>query len=245
MRSAHFEERSQLPVQAACVVAGGMRERLATILGAPVSLHVLEPRIPTAGAWQAIVRAAWIYAVRGSVTDAAIVLRPRDAVAVASAAFGETVAVDAGERALSAMEREVLERTAATLAGTLAAVCGEMREAGVGKPAVTSAFATYFEVAVDRPLRACIGIAVAREPRPEPCGTLSPNDLAAVPLTLSARMELGTLTAAATAALAIGDVVPIIPPRALHGTLRTSGRRLAAGTCGVRNGRYALEIEGN
>lgn len=244
-RNAYFEERSQLPLAAACVVAGSMRERLSAVFGSPVSLGVLEPCIPTAGAWNAIVRAAWIFAVTGTVTDAAIVLRPRDALAIAATAFGEPVGQSPGERALSAMEREVLERTVAALICALGAVCGETRDARPGDAVATAAFSAYFELALESPTQARIGIAVAREPECEPSATLVPADLSAVPLALAAGIDLGTMSAAAACALAIGDVVPIIPPRALRGTLRVGGRRLAAGVCGVRNGRYALEIEGS
>ena len=242
---AYFAERSLLPVAAACVVAGAVRERLSATFGSPVSLQVLEPRVPTSDAWNVIVRAALVFAVKGTVTDAAIVLRPQDALAIAAGVFGESVGHYPSERQLSAMEREVLERTVAAVAGTLGAVCGDMREPRPGDAAATSGFAAYFELAVEAPVQARIGIAVAREPESEPCATLVPSDLSAVPLTLSAGIEVGTLTAAAAAALAVGDVVPIIPPRALRGILRAGGRRLAAGVCGVLNGRYALEIEGN
>ncbi|MBV8154410.1 MAG: FliM/FliN family flagellar motor switch protein [Candidatus Eremiobacteraeota bacterium] len=242
VRRAAFDDRSSLPIAAACVVAGGIRERLGAMLGAPVSLHVLEPRIPSARAWHVIVRAAWIYAVRGSVSDAAIVLRPDDALAMAAAAFGEEP--DASERALSAIESEVLERTVAALAGTLGAVCGEMRDARRGDAAAIGSFSAYFEVAVERPVLARIGVAVAREPEPEPRTALTLDDLAAVPLAVSAGIEVGTIAASRAAALAVGDVVPILPSRAPRGILRIGGRRLAAGTCGARNGCYALQIEG-
>jgi flagellar motor switch protein FliM len=45
-------------------------------------------------------------------------------------------------------------------------------------------------------------------------------------------------------ALAPGDFVPITRAGAFRGSLRIGGRTLATGTCGVRDGRYALEIEG-
>ncbi|HEY6325785.1 MAG TPA: hypothetical protein VIW73_04615, partial [Candidatus Cybelea sp.] len=89
VRETRFERRSSLPASAACVVANGIRETLTALLGSPVTLRLFEPVMPDPDAWDAIARDATMYRVRGSVADAAIVLRAADAIAFASAVFGE------------------------------------------------------------------------------------------------------------------------------------------------------------
>lgn len=239
-----FEERSCLPLNAACLVAGTVRERLSTLLGVPVALCVFEPEIPSAQAWDAIGRAAFVYSVRGNVADAAIVLRQRDAKAVVAAAFGEAPDARAGEAPLSPLERDVLERVATALAGTLVSLCGEQREAtAAGSAAMLRGFAAYLELAVEQPVSARIGIAVSRDLAPEAIPALLLEDLAELPLEASVAFDLQELPARRLAALAPGDVVPITRPGTVRGSLRIAGRTLAVGICGARDGRYAFEIE--
>lgn len=241
----HFEERSCLPLNAACLVAGTVRERLSALLGVPVALCAFEPEIPNATAWEVIGRSAYVYRVRGNVADGAIVLREPDARAVVSAAFGEASDAQTGEARLSPLEREVLDRVATALTATLVTLCGEQREAAAATSAAAlGAFAAYLELAVDQPVAARIGIAISRDVVPEAIPALAPEDLADLPLEASVTFDLEDFTARRVAALAAGDVVPITRPGALRGSLRIGGRTLATGICGVRDGRYALEIEG-
>ncbi len=240
-----FEERSCLSLNAACLVAGTVRERLSGLLGVPVALCVFEPEIPNAQAWEVIGRSAYVYRVRGNVAEAAIVLRERDAKAVVAAAFGETPDTQTDETRLSPLERDVLDRVATALTGTLVTLCGEQREAAAASSAAAlCAFAAYLELAVDQPVAARIGIALSRDLVPEAIPALTPEDLADIPLEASVALELRDLTARRLAELAPGDVVPITRPGTLRGSLRICGRTLAVGICGVRGGRYAFEIEG-
>ncbi|MBV8490591.1 MAG: hypothetical protein JO199_08680, partial [Candidatus Eremiobacteraeota bacterium] len=89
IRRARFERRSMLPVGAACLVAASVRESLASAWGRATVVRLFEPAIPSPSAWEAIASGAAIYRVRGDACDAAIVLRPPDAAALAAAAFGE------------------------------------------------------------------------------------------------------------------------------------------------------------
>lgn len=240
-----FEERSCLPLNAACLVAAGVRERLCALLGVPVGLCVFEPEIPDAQAWEIIGRSAHVYRVRGNVADAAIVLRERDAKAVVSAAFGETPDTHAAQARLSPLEREVLDRVANALTGTLVTLCGEQREAVARSSAATlGVFAAYLELAIDQPVAARIGIALSRDLVPESIPALRAEDLADVPLEASVTFDVENLTARRLAALAPGDIVPITRPGTPRGSLRIAGRTLAVGICGVLDGRYAFEIEG-
>lgn len=239
----HFAERSCLPLNAVCLVAANARERLASLLGVPVVLCVLEPEIPDASAWEIIGRSAYVYRARGTVADAAIVLRESDAKAVVEAAFGESPdSPPPAERRLSPLERDVLDRVATALLGTLVTLCGEQREPVTS--AALDAFAAYLELAIDQPVAARIGIALSSDLVPDAVPGLSPNDLADLPLEASVALDLEEVPARSLLALVPGDVVPITRPGALRGSLRIGGRTLAIGTCGVRDGRYAFEIEG-
>ena len=160
VRRGTFEERSLLPVSAACIVANAMRERLTTLCGRCVDLRLWPPAVPCASAWETILRGAQLHVIRGSLCDAAFVLRPFDAQALATLLFGERPCEHA-ERALSPLESEITRRAIAAVAVTLAPVCGE----GTVEPRSSrTSFVTYFELHVLEPAPLCIGIALSREP---------------------------------------------------------------------------------
>ena len=114
VRAARFETRSMLPISAACVVANGVRETLSSLLRVSVGVRLFEPSIPSPQAWPAILERARLYRLRGHVADAAIVLRPVDAAALAAALFGESH--PAGARDLSPIECDVIDRMVSTIA---------------------------------------------------------------------------------------------------------------------------------
>jgi hypothetical protein len=242
VREARFEERSALPVSAACLASSGVRETLASLLGVAVSVRLLEPVIPSPEAWATIARGATLYRLRGTVADAAIVLRPRDAAAIAGAAFGEGPVASPSERELSPLERDVLDRTVAAMAGTLHAVCGTRERETLERVATIRGFVTYFEIAIEAPTQARIGIALSRDPAPEPHGTLTIDDLADLALVPNVAVEVARIPAGALGELVPGAVVPMAASAGLRGELRLGGRVLARGTCGIRDGRYALSI---
>ena len=244
IRRARFTRRSFLPVAAACVVAAAVRERLSAALGSRVGLRLLEPALPTPSAWAAIFEAANVYRVRAAAGDAAIVLRRGDALALACAALGEPPADQPAPRDLSPIERAVVERAVAAIAGTLAAVCGPFE--GDPQPERVDApgdFACYFELALDLAAPARIGIALARDVRMEAAGALDAAVLGDVVLPVSVALSLGPVAAGAVARLEPGAFLPITGSGAFRGSLLISGRTLAYGICGARGGRYALAIE--
>ncbi len=238
-----FEPRSSLPTTAACVVANGVRETLSSLLGTPASMSICEPIIPRPQAWTAIVREALLYRVRGSVADAALVLRAVDAIAIAAAAFGEPEE-DPPARALSAIEREVIDRTANAIAANLSAICGA-REGPhfVERVASIGGFVTYFELLLEEPASARIGIALSRDPAPEPRSRVAFGHLAPVRISAAGEIDLGTVDAGTAASLAPGAIVPLRPTDMQRCMLTAFGKRLARGHCGVRNGRYALTVD--
>jgi hypothetical protein len=237
-----FEPRSSLPTTAACVVANGVRETLSSLLGAPASMFLCEPTIPRPHAWLAIVRDALLYRVRGGVADAALVLRAVDAGAIAAAAFGESGG-DLRSRALSPIERDVIDRTANAIAANLTAICGAREGHCVERVASIGGFVTYFELLLEEPVSARIGVALSRDPSPEPRGRVDLGHLAPVRISAIGAIDLGTVDARMAASLAPGAVVPLRRTDMQRCSLTAFGRRLARGHCGVRNGRYALTVD--
>ncbi|MGA8099035.1 MAG: hypothetical protein WB810_10280 [Candidatus Cybelea sp.] len=242
LRQVRFEPRSSLPIGAACVVANGVRETLSSLLGAAVALRLLAPSIPTPQAWPIVLREALLYRLRGNVADAAIVLRTPDAIALAAALFGES-RVAAGDRALSPIECDLLDRAVNAVAGNLAVVCGTPEGRFVERVAEIRGFVTYFELAIEEPVAARIGIALSRDPSPEARGSFEAGHLAAVRLTAVASIDLGKTEAAEVARLAAGAIVPINPSDLHRCALRVAGRSVARGSCGIRNGRFAFSVD--
>lgn len=240
VRCARFEARSSLPVSAACVVANGVRESLSSLLGAPVVLRLCEPSIPSPQSWTVILDKARLYRVRGGLADAAIVLRVADAAALAAALFGES---HAEARKLSPIECDVVDRMIGAIAANLTAVCGKRERSSLERVAAIAGFVSYFELLLEEPVAARIGIALSRDPTPERGASLDASHLAAIRLTAKAAIDLGIAEAAVVARIAVGTTLSI-SEAALHRCLLTThGRRLAAGTCGLQSGQYALLVD--
>jgi hypothetical protein len=243
VRQGRFEARSALPTSAACVVANGVRETLGSLLGSPVAVRLFEPSIPAPQAWAAIVCDALIYRVRGTVADAAIILRNSDAIALAGSLFGEPQEAR-HRRELSPVERDVVDRAADAIAANLGAVCGVREGRRTERVAAIAGFVTYFELSLHAPIDARIGVALSRDPSPEPHGAIEIGHLGKVRLTVRASLDLGNVEAAVVAALACGTTIPLPPENFARCALALNDRRLATGSCGVRSGRYALAIQG-
>ena len=224
------------------MVANGVRETLSSLLGAAVALRLLAPSIPTPQAWPIVLREALLYRLRGNVADAAIVLRTPDPIALAAALLGES-RVAAGDRALSPIECDLLDRAVNAVAGNLAVVCGTPEGRFVERVAEIRGFVTYFELAIEEPVAARIGIALSRDPSPEARGSFEAGHLAAVRLTAVASIDLGKTEAAEVARLAAGAIVPINPSDLHRCALRVAGRSVARGSCGIRNGRFAFSVD--
>ena len=241
IRKPVFGPRSALPPSAACVVANGVRETLTSILSSPVEMRLFEPSIPALPAWPAIVKDAVLYRVRGSIADAAIVLRSVDALSLVAALFGEGFVHR--QRELSPIERDVLDRTVNAIAAHLGSVCGTRESRCVERVGAIEGYATYFELLLEEPVAARIGIALSRDPSPEPREYVEVAHLAAVSLTVRAMLDLGRIPSRAVAGLRPGSILTLRPYDLQRCTLRAHGRSLARGACGVRNGRYALHVE--
>jgi len=236
-----FGSRSALPTSAACVVANGVRETLASLLGVPVEVALSEPAIPGLSAWLHIARDAMLYRVAGAVADAAIVLRCNDALALATALFGEPAQPPIA-RELSPIENDVLDRTVRVMASHLGALCGARDTNLVERIELLERFSTYFEIFIESPFCARIGIALSRDPQPAPLERFDLAHLADVPLRLRATMELGALSGAQVAALRAGASVSLGAASMQRCALRAGDRLLVRGMCGVRAGHYAITV---
>jgi flagellar motor switch protein FliM len=242
LRRVCFEMRSYLPISAACVVANGVRETLSSLLSVAVSLRLFEPTIPSPQAWRTILHDARLYRVRGNVADAAIVLRESDAVALVAVLFGESEAAR-DVRALSRIERDVLDRMVNAVAANLGAVCGARDGHLVERVTTIDGFVTFFELFVEEPVRARIGVALSRDPSPETAASIEIAHLAAVKLAVSGSLELRTIEAGAVAGLHVGSFVPVAAAELRRCALMAHGRQFARGSCGVRNGRLAISVD--
>ncbi len=240
IRHAVFEERSMLPVSAACIVASGVRETLGSLFGEPVTLKLYEPTIPTPAAWSTIGRGATIYRVRMANTDAAVIVRPVDASALAAAVFGEHAS---RATALSSLERTALERTVQAIALQFGPICGSAtREPTLEPLSDLHGFTTFFELQIEHPMRSRIGIALSRDPLPAAHPAIGLDELDDLSLELTVHVDLGRHRAVDIGALEPG-IVLALPVGAVRGALLLAGRMLALGECGVNGQHYALAID--
>jgi flagellar motor switch/type III secretory pathway protein FliN len=244
IRRARFEARSGLPVGAACVVANGVRETLSALFDVSVVVRLFEPTVPAPDGWTAILRGARLYRVRGPVADAAIVLRPADAVALSSAIFGEKHREEVLERALSPIECDVLDRLVDSLAVNLGSVCGARDTRRAERVPAICGFVTYFELSIVEPVAARVGIALSRDPAPESGALVEVAHLVDVRLSLRATLDLGEAEVDAIARLAVGDVLPLGNAAFSRCTLTAFGQTVARGSGGVVNGGYAFSADG-
>jgi hypothetical protein len=220
------------------VVANGVRETLGTLLATPVSLRLLQPVIPQPSAWEAICADAQIFGVRGPVCDAAFVLRPLDALALASSAFGEETGA---QRPLSALEQQVLLRALRGIAGSLAPVCGRELSA-LERVCDIRGYTTYFELLIEQPVCARIGVALSRDPAARGGASLRIEDLLDVVLDVRVQFAAGALSAAAFLDLRAGVNVPMTTRVGEPGVLAAGGIVLGRGECGAAGPRNAMVV---
>ncbi len=244
VRAARFQARSALPVSAACVVANGVRETLTTLLGASIGMRLFEPCIPSPQAWETLLQDARLYRVRGAIADAAVVLRAPDAVALAVTLFGEAQNAPLLERALSPLECDVLDRMVNAVAANFGSVCGARESHSAERVTGIAGFTTYFELLVTDPVAARIGIALSRDPSPDVGATLDAAVLSGVTVTTRASIDLGRSDLAAVVRLKPGSVITFAQMPFHRCVLLAENRGIARGACGVRNGRYAVAVDG-
>lgn len=242
VRRARFIPRPALPVDAACVVANGIREALRTLLGEACTLTMGEPVVLDAQAWRSLAHDALAFATPGRATDVVFVLALRDARALVHAAFGEEPALADGS--WSALEAGAIERIVARCANACDALCVERRGATTAVDIVTLPRpVAYVDVRVSAPIALTFGLGIIRElSDPPPSRMVSPATLYDVALPVTVVLGRGTLTIPRLLELQVGTVVPLSTQVAEEGELKLAGQRIALGTCGVRNSRPAFEV---
>jgi hypothetical protein len=242
LRRLRFVPRPSLPLDAACVVANGMREALRALLDDACTVTIGEPVALDAAAWRSIARGALLFATPGRATDVVFVLASRDARKLLQAAFGEEPGAESGS--LTALEAGAIERIVARCAVACEALCVERRgpTSSVDAARLPRSVA-YFDVRVAAPVTLTIGVGILRElPLPPPVANLPAAVLAGLAVEVRAVLGRGSLPAPRLLDLRAGCVVPLHTKVAGEGELNLAGQRIAFGTCGVRNGRAAFEV---
>lgn len=237
VRSSCFQARSQIARSTVCFVANAARDALGAVIG-PVSVRAIEPRIPAASAWDALLEGALMHGVRGSVASGVLLLRRPDTLALAASAFGEA---QRDTRDLSPIEQRVVRRVFSALTPALAAICGpDIRSDND----LAGPFRTYVELRIEAALPFRLGVALRKEPAmPPAAGGLRIEDLGEAPVELRAELASGLLSAAGFLNLRPGAVVPMSTKIGQPGTLKLGSAVLARGVCGAAGSHYALIVE--
>jgi flagellar motor switch/type III secretory pathway protein FliN len=239
VRAARFVRRSSLPAAAACLVANGAREQLSRLLALDLETEVTEPAVLDAASRAVVFAGSFAYRVRGHGCDAFVALRAPEAKRLVAAAFGELEAP--GDAALSAIERQTLERLAGALTALCAPLCGAVRAVQAESPERAAREAeTYFEVRTGGRVAAAVGFALTRDPA-EPAGEcFTLDDLVDVEIPCRVEFARGILDVTAFTRLAPHAVVHLETPLDGGGTLFAGDAPVARGTCGARDGRRAF-----
>ncbi len=242
IRPLRFVRRASIPLEAACLVANGIRETLRDLLVESCELAIGEPTAIDAESWSLLARDAFLFLTRGRQTDIVLVLPRRDARALVLRAFGEGDAL--ADAACSALEVHALERIAVRCAATFDPLCVERAGASRAvRPDEVPPCVAYFDVRVHAPLALTLGIGIVRDlPDPGPSSRLPARLLHDVQLHARAVVAEGSLDAAAFARLRPGDVVTL--QTSLHdpAVLVAGGCRVAVGSCGARGSRAAFRV---
>ncbi|HYW53905.1 MAG TPA: FliM/FliN family flagellar motor C-terminal domain-containing protein [Dongiaceae bacterium] len=244
VRRLRFVPRASVPLEAACVVANGIRETLRELLGEHCELVLGEPAALGAQAWAQLARDALLFLTRGRRTDVVLVLPRADARRLVLRAFGESRGEpELPEQACSALELHALERIAARCASAFGALCAECESARAVRPHEVPACTAYFDLRVHAPLPLTLGIGIVRElPEPSPAGALSPSALGSVTVEARAVFAEGTLDAARFVKIQPGEVVKLDTKVGAPASLNIGHRRLATGVPGVVASRTAFLV---
>jgi hypothetical protein len=236
-----FARHTRVPIDAACVVANGVREALRALLGENCTVTMGEPVALAPPAWHALTQGALVFETPGYATDVAFVLRRTDARLLVDSAFGEE---PAHPGTWSALERDALERIVARCAGACDVLCAERRgPTRAADPAALPGCVAFFDVRVTAPVTLTLGVGVLRDlPEPLPAVTLSPAVLGGVGLAAQVILGRARISAGRLLELRIGDIVTLETKVGEDGELKVAGQGIADGICGVVRGRAAFAV---
>ena len=242
LRRARFVRRPGIPLDAACVVANGVREVLRELLGESCAVVLGEPVAVDASLWRALTDDALVFVTPGRATDVAFVLARRDARRLLDAAFREERSPYA---AWSSLERDAIERIAARCAVACDVLCAERRgPTRAADPTAVNAGVAFFDIRIGRPLEVTLGVGLLRElAEPMPAASLAPAALADVPVELHAVLGVGELSFRRLLELREGDLVVLQTKVAAAGDLKCGRHRIARGICGAVGGRAAFAVQ--
>ncbi len=243
VRRARFVPRASLGVEAACAVACGVRDALGEVLGAVCDLTLGEPIALDPAAWRSLAARARAFGLPGRDTDLVFVLPRRDARTLIAAAFHEDPTPD--DAAWTELEAGAVERIIARAAVACDALCGERRgPVRTVDPARLGPCVDFFDLRVAAPVRLTIGVGLLRAlVAPAPARTLAPGVLEAIPLETRVVLGRGTLVTARFLELRVGEIVPLRTKVAGEAELNVAGQGIAFGTCGVRSGHVAFDVQ--
>lgn len=242
VRSARFARRSNVPLAAACLVAGGLRETLRELFGTACDVVLGEPTAIDVPAWRELARDCYCFLTRGRLTDIVLIVPHADARRLVLRAFGE--GDEPSLAPISALEAHALERIAARCAATFDALCAERRGPPQGiDVASVPACAAYFDVRVSAPVPITLGIGIVRDlPNPGPGPRLDPQQLAGVGLTVRAEFASGLVSAYRIGSLRIGDVVRLDTKVGGLAVLKAGPTTIAVGDCGLADSHAAFLV---
>jgi len=242
LRKAAFRARSTFPLQAACLVANGLREQLSRLLAHEFELDLVEPTLVASSARRVLFASAFTYRVRGRLCDAFIVVRATDARRLVAAAFGEP---ERPERdPLSEIERTTLERIIGAIAPLCAPLCGPAGVISREPPERAEIESvTYFEVRTSGALAVAIGFALTRDPPEEVGQRLSLDDLLEVELEGSVECARGAIDLSSFAQLDVQSLVPLRTALEEAGMLRFGQVVFAHGGCGALGGQSTFVVD--
>lgn len=248
VRPLRFVRRSSIPLEAACVVANGIRETLRELFGEACELALGEPAAIGAAGWSVLTRDAFLFLTRGRQTDIVLVLPHADARRLVLRAFGEPDEPGAPPHlpasACSALEVHAIERIAARCAAAFDPLCAESRGAPRPVPAQDVPICVaYFDLRVHAPIPLTMGVGIVRElPDPGPSGALPANALETVDLELRAVFAEGTINAVDFVTMRPGDIVPLDTKVGGVASLNVEGRPFASGVAGMFASRAAFFV---